>query len=205
MDEKIYTGCFGKLDVWENKAEAIKFYKYCAFASEGSEHERYSNIVLDLLDNNSKIGIDDWNCSFDNYEISDIYIRNNEEKIEHIIFPNDIKYKTSLIDAINMYKNVNYENVTWEEEFEKQRNIIFYQDTSVDKLLDYPLEDDTKLTGGLSFEGETVRDFIESQKQLSNKYNIDNILELNRRLNICGIKMITRQDYEKYMSKNNEK
>ena len=33
-----------------NAKKALKFYRECANFSEGAEHERYCNIILDLLD-----------------------------------------------------------------------------------------------------------------------------------------------------------
>lgn len=52
------------------------------------------------------------------------------------------------------------------------------------ELLDVVLEDDGSPYGGVSFDGETLRDFI---NELGLPYNID-FDELNKRLKECGIK-----------------
>ena len=41
--------CYGDIERKE-RSEAIKFYKECAYACDGSEKERYSNVLLDLMD-----------------------------------------------------------------------------------------------------------------------------------------------------------
>ena len=46
----IKTICYGHEDVWGTREEAIKHFIVCAQASEGSERERYTNILLSLLD-----------------------------------------------------------------------------------------------------------------------------------------------------------
>lgn len=67
----------------------------------------------------------------------------------------------------------------------------------VKNMLDYKLEDDESLTGGLSFSGETLKDFIENDfEENSNK----SILLINNELKLCGIKTITEQDCQNYFS-----
>lgn len=46
--DKIYTVCYDTLDVFNTKEEARKFYSDCYYNSEGAEHERYANILIDL-------------------------------------------------------------------------------------------------------------------------------------------------------------
>ena len=62
----VYTLCYDRLDVFNNKDEAKKFYTECYYMSEGAEHERYASILVDL--NFSNIGRD--NVSYDCREIS---------------------------------------------------------------------------------------------------------------------------------------
>ena len=45
----VKTICYGKEKVFETREEAVRFYSECACWSEGSEKERYMNIILDLL------------------------------------------------------------------------------------------------------------------------------------------------------------
>ena len=53
MNKDIVTiTCYGQTEKMERK-KALKFYRECASFSEGSEHERYCNIILDLLDGKS--------------------------------------------------------------------------------------------------------------------------------------------------------
>ena len=53
---KVYTVCYDRLDVFNNKSEAKDFYSDCYYMSEGAEHERYASILVDL--NFSNIGRD---------------------------------------------------------------------------------------------------------------------------------------------------
>lgn len=43
--------CYNKERTWEDRNEAIRFYRQCAFSSEGSEQRRYVNILSDLYAN----------------------------------------------------------------------------------------------------------------------------------------------------------
>lgn len=45
----IKTICYGKEEEWATREEAIKFYIECADASDGAERERYTTILLGLL------------------------------------------------------------------------------------------------------------------------------------------------------------
>ena len=47
-----YTLCYNTLQVFDSKAVALAFYKECYYCSEGSEHERYANIIIDLFHKN---------------------------------------------------------------------------------------------------------------------------------------------------------
>lgn len=47
--EKVTTICYGKSREWENREEAVRFYLNCMACSEGSEHERYSNVLMGLM------------------------------------------------------------------------------------------------------------------------------------------------------------
>lgn len=55
---KVYVVCYRKLATYNTRDEAIAFYKRCIYASEGSERERYTNILMDLLDTNYKLVFD---------------------------------------------------------------------------------------------------------------------------------------------------
>ena len=48
--EIVYTVNYNRLSVWKSRKEAINFYKDCAAFSEGSEKERYTILLLDLMD-----------------------------------------------------------------------------------------------------------------------------------------------------------
>ncbi len=65
----------------------------------------------------------------------------------------------------------------------------------VKDMLDYKLEDDESSTGGLSFSGETLKDFIDDD--IDDSLN-SSIFWINDRLKLCGIKEITEQDCKKY-------
>ncbi len=47
--EDITTICYGHIDKWEDRAEAVKYFFECASCSEGAEKERYVNIMMDLM------------------------------------------------------------------------------------------------------------------------------------------------------------
>lgn len=49
VNEEITTICYGHIDKWESRAEAIKYFYECALCSEGSEKERYVNIMMGLM------------------------------------------------------------------------------------------------------------------------------------------------------------
>lgn len=42
--------CYGKVETWEHREDAIEFYEECMRHSEGSEHSRYFKIWCDLMD-----------------------------------------------------------------------------------------------------------------------------------------------------------
>lgn len=49
IKEDITTICYGHYDKWDSRAEAVKYFYECANASEGSERERYVNIMMKLM------------------------------------------------------------------------------------------------------------------------------------------------------------
>lgn len=66
---------------------------------------------------------------------------------------------------------------------------------TVKEMLDYELKDDETSTGGVSFDGETLRDFLEDDLE----DNLDtSIFWINDRLKLCGIKEITEQECKDY-------
>ena len=76
------------------------------------------------------------------------------------------------------------------EESNFNLNNIYVKD-----MLDYKLEEDESSTGGLSFSGETLKDFIDDD--IDDSLN-SSIFWINDRLKLCGIKEITEQDCKKY-------
>lgn len=55
--DKVRITCYGKTDVMERK-DAMKFYRECANESEGSERERYVNILFGLMDGLTEVSDD---------------------------------------------------------------------------------------------------------------------------------------------------
>lgn len=49
--EEITIVCYGKASKWHNRKLAIKEYTTAVLCSEGSERERYSKILAELIDN----------------------------------------------------------------------------------------------------------------------------------------------------------
>ena len=47
--DKVTTICYGQAKEWENRWDAIDFFKEGAFVCDGSEKDRYTNILLKLL------------------------------------------------------------------------------------------------------------------------------------------------------------
>ena len=50
MNETIITICYGTKQEWTSRNEAIRFFMEGIAATEGSEQERYTNILLQLLE-----------------------------------------------------------------------------------------------------------------------------------------------------------
>lgn len=52
MENTFTITCYGKTTTYKEseRKKQIKFYKECAEWCEGSERERYTNIVFDLMD-----------------------------------------------------------------------------------------------------------------------------------------------------------
>ena len=51
--------CYNEADVWGSRAEAKKFYMEGVYACEGSERDRYMNVVCDLEDGKD-VALDTW-------------------------------------------------------------------------------------------------------------------------------------------------
>lgn len=47
--EEITTVCYGRIDKWDDRTKAVKYFYECALFSDGSEKERYTNIMMDLM------------------------------------------------------------------------------------------------------------------------------------------------------------
>ena len=47
--DKVTTICYGQAKEWENRWDAIDFFKEGVMACDGSEKDRYTNILLKLL------------------------------------------------------------------------------------------------------------------------------------------------------------
>lgn len=47
----VYVSCGGYIKPHKNMREVLEFYKECSYYCEGSERERYMNIVMIALDN----------------------------------------------------------------------------------------------------------------------------------------------------------
>lgn len=89
---KVYTVCYDRLDVFNNKSEAKDFYSDCYYMSEGAEHERYASILVDL--NFSNIGRDNVSA----------YCREISVKQEDKILNIKLDKSLSIEDAINFYE-----------------------------------------------------------------------------------------------------
>lgn len=89
---KVYTVCYDRLDVFNNKSEAKDFYSDCYYMSEGAEHERYASILVDL--NFSNIGRDNVST----------YCREISVKQEDKILNIKLDKALSIEDAINFYE-----------------------------------------------------------------------------------------------------
>nr|DAW29198.1 MAG TPA: protein of unknown function (DUF4314) [Caudoviricetes sp.] len=46
--DSVKVTCYGDIKVWDSRKEAIEFYLRTMAGSEGSEHERYSKIYVEL-------------------------------------------------------------------------------------------------------------------------------------------------------------
>lgn len=89
---KVYTVCYDRLDVFNNKSEAKDFYSDCYYMSEGAEHERYASILVDL--NFSNIGKDNVST----------YCREISVKQEDKILNIRLDKALSIEDTINFYE-----------------------------------------------------------------------------------------------------
>lgn len=48
-NKPVKTKCYGEIQVWDNREEAVDFFLEAMMNSEGSEHERYSAIYIQLM------------------------------------------------------------------------------------------------------------------------------------------------------------
>jgi len=53
----VFTTCYGQRRRWKNAAEAIAYFKEGAEACDGSERERYTTIMMKLMD--GEVDVDD--------------------------------------------------------------------------------------------------------------------------------------------------
>lgn len=72
--KNVYCACYNTLYVFTSKENAKKFFTECFYGSEGSEHERYANILVDLMYSN--IGTDR-----DSFSVWEIVYYNGENRI----------------------------------------------------------------------------------------------------------------------------
>lgn len=47
--DRVTTICYGQKQEWEDRWEAVDFFKEGVMACDGAEKERYTNILLKLL------------------------------------------------------------------------------------------------------------------------------------------------------------
>lgn len=146
-NDKVYTICYDRLDVFNNKDEAKKFYTECYYMSEGAEHQRYASILVDL--NFSNIGRD--NVSYDCREIS-IKVGDYSDKFLNI----ELEDRLSIDDTIKYYE-------------EKIQPIL---DVSDDYGIDFnrvvPFDD-----FGSDEESNYMSSFSNYYKELFEKFNIN--------------------------------
>lgn len=57
ISEPVTTICYGQKKEWHEREEAIRFFKEGILSTDGSERERYVNIVSDL-EAGKKIAVD---------------------------------------------------------------------------------------------------------------------------------------------------
>lgn len=53
--DNVFVQCYGKLQLYNNRGNALAFFLTCMRCSEGSERDRYTNIYLGLLNNENYI------------------------------------------------------------------------------------------------------------------------------------------------------
>lgn len=49
MMDRVTTICYGQRKEWDDRWEAVEFFKEGVMACDGAEKERYTNILLKLL------------------------------------------------------------------------------------------------------------------------------------------------------------
>lgn len=47
---QIITVCYNKKQIWHDREQAISFFREAVMCSDGSERERYMNILMGLTD-----------------------------------------------------------------------------------------------------------------------------------------------------------
>lgn len=111
------------------------------------------------------------------------------------------EFKLEDYEYANKWLNgeIEYEDYLSKDEFDLDK-------ITVKDMLDYELEDDETSTGGLSFAGETLKDFLdEDLEELNLEDSLDtSIFWINDRLKACGVKEITEQDCKDYFNSKNK-
>ena len=142
---KVYTVCYDRLDVFNNKSEAKDFYSECYYMSEGAEHERYASILVDL--NFSNVGKD--NVSSD---CRDIRIEMDED--EFLI--TELDENLSIDEAIKYYEEKIQPILDVSDDYGVDFNrIVPFDDFGSDEEMDY------------------MASFSKYYKELFEKFNIE--------------------------------
>lgn len=69
FNEPVTVICYGKVEKWKSRKDAIEFYLEASAASDGHERERYDRVIVDLLSEDGK-----W-IAWDGCEIPEGYER----------------------------------------------------------------------------------------------------------------------------------
>ena len=167
-------------------------FKYFGSDSESYVNYSFSNYYKEILE---KYGVNISEIYTDEWSDGKYMLALNNEKIELKAWDRLEDVIDNTNEMIEICKNKegeveygDYLNSRKESNF--NLNNIFVKD-----MLDYKLEDDESSTGGLSFSGETLKDFIDDD--IDDSLN-SSIFWINDRLKLCGIKEITEQDCKKY-------
>ena len=129
--------------------------------------------VRDYLESRQELDINEYNY-VDAYDEEDV-----EEICDKLMDNDYIVDMERLMDVCDDY--IHY--VIHEREEYKQ---MIEENTSVNDYLDVVLEDDGTETGGVAFNGEMLRDFLDNEEC----EEVKNIKQANELLKSCGIKPI---------------